>query len=422
MPSLSALTKEIGAKFKRSNPDIIFDRNRQVDWISSGNIVFDLVTGGGFPRRRITEVFGMEHSGKTAITLTMAGHAQRSGLTGVFMDHEQSWFAQYAERNYGLVQDNDTFSVFQPDNIEEGDTIVDMLEKLGQLDYIIFDSIDAMRPKSMVERNQADDSRIPGSHAYAMSQLIHKLVPWARRMNCAVIMINQMRTAISTNKYEQSIGSAAGYNPMESYATTGGHAPRFYASLRVKMEYGGQLNNEAGTDQVSGLKGAKVRTGQQTKIINVKNKVHTPYLKGLSNFIFPTDAEPGGFSRGLDLLDLLKKRNRVRQVSTKFIYNGLDPQYAEWTNMGSKLSSEEKFCSNPALLADAEALLKSLMKQSSEPALELAIKGEDFSEDEASEAKFQPNEEELSLVLDDDANSSSPSSEDDSQPIAEVTL
>ena len=417
MPSLSALTKEIGAKFKRSNPDIIFDRNRQVDWISSGNVVFDLVTGGGFPRRRITEVFGMEHSGKTAITLTMAGHAQRNGLTGVFMDHEQSWFAQYAERNYGLVQDDDTFSVFQPDNIEEGDTIVDMLEKLGSLDYIIFDSIDAMRPKSMVERNQADDSRIPGSHAYAMSQLIHKLVPWARRMNCAVIMINQMRTAINTNKYEQNIGSAAGYNPMESYATTGGHAPRFYASLRVKMEYGGQLNNEAGTDQVSGLEGAKVRTGQQTKIINVKNKVHTPYLKGLSNFIFPTDAEPGGFSRGLDLLDLLKKRGRVRQVSTKFVYNGLAPEFAEWTNMGSKIASEEKFCSNPALLADAENLLKSLMKQADQQPLEIAIKGEDFSDDEVSEANFKPNQEELSMVLEDGG-----ASNDDAAPISEVSL
>lgn len=412
-PTLADMQKLIGDKFKRSNPDIIFNPNRQVDWISSGNVIWDMVSGGGFPRRRLTEVFGMEHSGKTAITLEMAGAAQRAGLKGVFMDHEQAWFASYAERNYGLVQDNQTFSVFQPDNIEEGDTIIDMLEQMGSLDYIIFDSVDAMRPKTMIERNQADDSRIPGSHAYAMSQLIHKLVPWARRMNCAVVFINQMRTAINTNKYEQSIGSGAGYNPMESYATTGGHALRFYASLRMKMEYGGSLTDEAGTDQVMGGEGAKVRTGQKTKIINVKNKVYTPYLKGQSHFVYPTDEAPGGWSKGLDVLELLKRRGRVRQVSTKFIYTGLN--IPEWTNMGSKIASEEKFCADPKLVADAEALLKSLTQATSSGSagmMEIAIKGEDFSADEESEEAFKPTSDEIKLSL----------GEDDAAPSSEVTL
>lgn len=399
MGSLAAFTSEVAKKFNRRNPDIVYDPSKTIQFISSGNVVFDLVSGGGFPRGRITEVFGMEHSCKTAITLSMAAAAQKRGEVGIFMDHETAWAGEYAKNVYGLVDDGgQTFKVFQPDNLEEGDDILSMLAGVDKIDYIIFDSVDAMRPKDQIAHNLSDGVSKVGAHAQSMSRVIQKARILARKKNCAIIFINQMRTVINTTKGEQNVGTGAGYNVMETYNTTGGHALRFYASLRIKMEYGGQISDESTLDVVMGDKDAKIRRGNKIKVINIKNKVATPFLKGLTNFYFPMQDQVGGFSKGHDLLELLKRRGKVRQQATKFVYETFNTTLGNdkkdpsiWSNLGSKDDSERMFISDPALVADAEAQLKALTggKGSAQidaaPLLDNALLGEDFTDDEEKE-------------------------------------
>lgn len=99
-----------------------------------------------------------------------------------------------------------------------------------------------------------------------------------------------------------------------------------YASmlLRMKLEYGGKIEIEAGENVISG-EAEKQRTGQKVKIINIKNKVGTPFLKTMANFEYPAIAkgQRGGWARGLDIIDILKKRGAIQQRATKFIYRGL---------------------------------------------------------------------------------------------------
>jgi len=50
----------------------------QVEAISTGSLALDLALGvGGFPRGRISEIFGQESSGKTTLALCAIANAQK---------------------------------------------------------------------------------------------------------------------------------------------------------------------------------------------------------------------------------------------------------------------------------------------------------------------------------------------------------
>ncbi len=51
-----------------------------IEAIPTGAIALDLALGiGGIPRGRITEIYGMESSGKTTLTLHVIAEAQKRG-------------------------------------------------------------------------------------------------------------------------------------------------------------------------------------------------------------------------------------------------------------------------------------------------------------------------------------------------------
>jgi recombination protein RecA len=59
--------------------------------IPTGSIALDIALGvGGFPRGRITEVFGPEASGKTTLCLHVIAEAQKMGGTAAFIDAEHA--------------------------------------------------------------------------------------------------------------------------------------------------------------------------------------------------------------------------------------------------------------------------------------------------------------------------------------------
>src|SRR5881628_3753913 len=59
--------------------------------ISTGSISLDWALGtGGFPRGRISEIFGPESSGKTTVALQVIAEAQRGGGVAAFIDVEHA--------------------------------------------------------------------------------------------------------------------------------------------------------------------------------------------------------------------------------------------------------------------------------------------------------------------------------------------
>src|SRR2546425_11166079 len=67
--------------------------------ISTGSISLDAAMGiGGFPRGRISEIFGPESSGKTTIALPGGGGGQKKGGMAAFIDVEHALGPIYAPR------------------------------------------------------------------------------------------------------------------------------------------------------------------------------------------------------------------------------------------------------------------------------------------------------------------------------------
>lgn len=371
MSNLSAIVSGIKKQFSKTNQDIVFDPTKKVEFVDSGNLMFNLVSGGGFPKSRLTEVFGMEHSCKTSLALKAFGLVQKAGGTGVLMDFENAWDPTYARRTFGLVQDDETFTVLHPETIEQGDDLLMALKGLDTLDLIVFDSVDAMKPLAIIEASLEDIRKQPGMQAMAVGRYVTKVRHMMKKYKAAAVFLNQMRVNIQiARSTEQNVGTGAGFNAMETHIVPGGYSLRFYASLRMKLEYGGQETDDRGENLITG-ETQKVRMGNQIKVINIKNKVGTPFLKGMTHYDFPTKDYIGGFNEAKDLMLILKKRGRMRQAGTKLIYQGID--IPEWSNLGSKLASEALWASDPAIMEDARRLVFSLTQSTAAMAASVEV-------------------------------------------------
>lgn len=357
---LSKLAGAIRTACGKDNPDILFNPKGSIQFIPTGCFTFDLVAGGGIPRGRISEVFGMEHSGKTAIALSAHRNVQKMGGVGIHIDFENAFDPKHAKKVYGIEHNGKTFIVINPLNLEEGSNAIDAIMESGlNIDLISIDSVDAMKPKALIEGSLDQEARV-GAQAKGVGRVVSKLRVYAMQSKCAILFINQMRVNINTSKFEQNIGTGSGYNVMETHTVPGGYALRFYASLRMKLEFGGQIKDEKGENSISG-EDEKQRIGQLVKVINIKNKVSNPFKKSVANFMYPLPGQRGGWSEGHDCIAILTKRGYIRQAGTKFIYQGLN--IPEWSNIGSKKASTDLFIYNEELVADAKALIHKLIAE-----------------------------------------------------------
>lgn len=378
---LSEFAKAVLKKFGKVNQDIVLDPDRRISYISSGCEMFDAVSGGGLPRGRITEIFGMESSGKTSLVTAAAAGVQAGGGVTILIDAEKAFSYSFA-RQFGLVPNSDSFVVFQPDNIEEVGDVVDMLEESGQrVDLLVFDSVDAMKPKAWIEGSLGENEKV-GAHAKAIGRLVGgKVRHLSKKLNCAAVFINQMRVNINTSKYELNVGTGTGFNQTETHTVPGGYALRYYASLRMKLEHGGAIQDETGSSLIDGS-AQRVRIGNWIKCINVKNKLATPFFKARARFFFPMPGQRAGWGNDWDILEVLSARGRLTQSSTSCVYHGTQEigNDGVWKSSGcSKEASWKKLMADPILMGDARKLFHSYLN---EGILESAQMGEDISEEE----------------------------------------
>src|SRR6476661_7183473 len=97
--------------------------------ISTGSISVDYALGvGGYPRGRISEIFGPESSGKTTLALQVVAEAQKLGGMAAYIDVEHALDPVYARK---LGVDIDNLLVSQPDYGEQALEITNALITSG---------------------------------------------------------------------------------------------------------------------------------------------------------------------------------------------------------------------------------------------------------------------------------------------------
>ena len=219
-----------------------------VDVVSTGSLGLDIALGiGGLPKGRIVEIYGPESSGKTTMTLQAIAECQKQGGTCAFIDAEHALDPVYARK---LGVNTDELLLSQPDNGEQALEITDMLVRSGAIDMIVIDSVAALTPRAEIEGEMGDSHM--GLQARLMSQALRKITGNAKRSNCMVVFINQIRMKIGV-----MFGSPE--------TTTGGNALKFYASVRMDIRRIGAVKNG---DEI---------IGNQTRVKVIKNKMAPPF-------------------------------------------------------------------------------------------------------------------------------------------------
>ena len=259
-----------------------------VSVVPTGSLALDLALGvGGLPRGRVVEIYGPESSGKTTLALHAIAEVQRQGGVAAFIDAEHALDVTYARRLGVNLAD---LLVSQPDTGEQALEIAEQLVRSGAVDLIVVDSVAALVPKAEIEGEMGDAHM--GVQARLMSQALRKLTAVVSRNQSIVIFINQIR---------MKIGVVFG-NPE---TTTGGHALKFYASVRLDIRRVGQV------------KDGDAVIGNRTRVKVVKNKVAPPFREAEFDVRYGV-----GVDRAGEALDLAVDRGLVEKSGAHFALDG----------------------------------------------------------------------------------------------------
>lgn len=237
---LSAVTRYLSDKKGKEFTSIIVAMDddtvkESLPHISSGSIVIDHLIGGeqnqfgvspcpGFPRGRVTQVWGHESAGKTTLCLEAVAQCCADGGTAVFIDWENDIVPDYAAALGVPITDSSKFMLLQPDTLEDGIKYA-MAYATAGVDLIIFDSVGAAVTRRIAERDAldvAEQAKVAELQS-VWSQELPNIKGTIARSGTAVVGISQIRATLA------SMPGAAKTKPQ------GGNAWKFYAAVRLEL-------------------------------------------------------------------------------------------------------------------------------------------------------------------------------------------
>ncbi len=285
--TLEALVDKLNTEYGvgtvlQSNDDV-----SNVKATSTGCLGLDRVFGcGGLPEGRVIEIYGAESSGKTTMTLFIAGQLQKQGKRVAFVDVEQAFDRVWAKK---LGVDVDKMIVTQPSTVEDTLNIVRSLAESNQFAMIIIDSVEAMIPSKELEAGALEKDTI-GLKARLLNKYLRVITSEAAKTQTAIVFINQVRANVGVM-----------YGPKD--ITPGGKALKFYASVRLAVSKGDALKE--GTTQI----------GNSVKVVAKKNKVGFPYREAQLDLYYMS-----GIDLIKDTLDIAVECDVITLDKRTYIY------------------------------------------------------------------------------------------------------
>lgn len=337
LAAIVKIRKALEKKFSDTTelfPD--FTTRPNIAVIPTRSAILNTVTGlGGIPRGRVTEIFGAESSGKTTIATELVAELQRRDPNGMamYVDYEHAFDHSYAHA-LGVDLNLDRFIFVQPDNFEQGDLIIDEFITNNIPDIIIIDSAAAMTPKDEMEGKADEKTRI-GLQSQLMSKMLGRITKkLSRGRKPALVILNQVRTKINIKDPRQTGPDSAG-----------GHALRFYASIRIKLENIGGEGDEnrnssgQGTDQIY--------TRSKVRITCIKNKLAPPFMRGQVVIDYGT-----GINNVISIGELAESKLGIMSGSGFYKYSGDTPGTS--LNLRGRDLFHQELMKNSALCRELE--------------------------------------------------------------------
>ena len=306
-----SIQEGLNKKFKNTNYKVAYFLDGDTDspsevggWVGTGSSMLDLAIsnrkGGGFPVGRITEITGLEASGKSLLAAHALADTQKQGGLAVYIDTENAVSREFLEAN-GLDLEKMLYVPLDAieDIFEAIESIIESVRKSNKdrLVTIVVDSV--MGASTKIE--QAADYDKDGwatSKAIILSKGMRKITNLIGRQRIALLFTNQLRSRL---------GVAFG----DPWTTSGGKAIPFHSSVRLRLKSVGQIKvKKDGVDQTVGIK---------TRCQVIKNRMGPP-LKTIDYDIY--------FESGIDdfggWLNVMKQFKLVSTAGAWYTYTKAD--------------------------------------------------------------------------------------------------
>tara|TARA_R110001599_G_scaffold1706_5_gene8484 strand:- start:36490 stop:37614 length:1125 start_codon:yes stop_codon:yes gene_type:complete len=299
------LADSLNKKFKSYKVAYFLDGSEETptdltEWISTGSSILDLAISnrknGGLPVGRITELTGLEASGKSLLAAHVLANTQKKGGLAVYIDTENAMNEEFA-RCIGI--DVSKMLYIQLETVEDIFEVVEnIITKVRESDKdrlvtIVVDSVAAATTK-VEQSDDFDQTGWATQKAIILSKAMRKITQMIGRQRVCLVFTNQLRV---------KLGAMFG----DPYTTSGGKAIGFHASCRLRLKAAGQIKTKiAGKDQVIGIK---------TKAQVVKNRMGPPLRTAEFNILFDSGIDDYG-----SWLQIMKDNNLVSQGGSWYTY------------------------------------------------------------------------------------------------------
>ena len=227
-------------------------------WISTGSTMLDIAISnrpnGGVAVGKITELNGLEGSGKSLIGSHLLVSTQKQDGVAVYIDTESAVSEEFLQ---AIGVDTSKMLYVHLETVEEiFDTIETIVTKIREsskdkLVTILVDSLAAASTKVEMDADFDKDGWATAK-AIIISKAMRKITQMIARQKIALVFTNQLR---------QKLGVMFG----DPWTTSGGKALPFHSSTRVRLKNAGQIKD-----------GSKNTIGIKMKAQVIKNRLGPP--------------------------------------------------------------------------------------------------------------------------------------------------
>ena len=217
-------------------------------WISTGAAMLDVAISnrpyGGLPVGRITEITGLEQSGKSLVSAHLLAETQKQGGVAVLIDTETAVSREFLE---AIGVDVSKLLYVSADSVEQifefTETIIEKVRttQKDKLVTIVVDSVAAASTKNELAADYNKDGYATDK-AIIISKAMRKITNLIGRQKITLVFTNQLR---------QKMNAMFG----DPWTTSGGKALAFHASVRLRLKNMGQIKQKVnGQDKTIGMK------------------------------------------------------------------------------------------------------------------------------------------------------------------------
>ena len=237
----NTLADSLNKKFKDTKVAYFLDGTDNTptdikDFISTGSSMLDLAISnkpnGGIAVGRITEINGLESSGKSLLGAHILAETQKKGGVAVYIDTETSVSQEFMDV---IGIDMSKMLYLHLETVEDiFEAIEEIVTKVRESDKdrsvtILVDSLAAATTKVELEADFDKDGWATAK-AIIISKAMRKITQLIGRERVALVFTNQLR---------QKLGVMFG----DPWTTSGGKALPFHASTRIRLKNMGQIKD-----------------------------------------------------------------------------------------------------------------------------------------------------------------------------------